>query len=69
VRSGWGGREEEGRISAVTLWPRWSAEARTRRPVRPVAPMRSMSGRVVVVVLGDMMDDGCVSVDEGLILE
>jgi hypothetical protein len=59
VRLGWGGREEDGRISAVTLWLRFSAEARTRRPVRPVAPMERMSGSgVELVVEVDMMDDG-----------
>jgi hypothetical protein len=54
-RLGWGSRDEEGRISAVTLWPRFRAESRTNRPVRPVAPMRRMSGRELEVEV-DMMD-------------
>jgi hypothetical protein len=54
-RLGLAGREEVGRISAVTLWPRFIAESRTSRPVRPVAPMRRMSGREVEVEV-DMMD-------------
>lgn len=44
-----GGREEVDRISAMTLWPRFNADSRTRRPVRPVAPMSRMSGRPVEV--------------------
>jgi len=55
VRLGWEGREEEGRMRAVTLWPRDSADESTRRPVRPVAPMRRMSGRSELL---DMMT-GC----------
>jgi len=46
VRLVWEGREEEGRTRAMTLWPRDSAEESTRRPVRPVAPMRRMLGRL-----------------------
>lgn len=38
----------------MTLWPRCKAESRTRRPVRPVAPMRRMSGKLELV---DMMEN------------
>lgn len=56
VRLARGGRDEDDRIRATTLWPRFSAECRTRLPVRPVAPMRRMSGRLVEL-LSDMVDD------------
>ena len=58
VRLVWEGREDEGRISAMTLWPRFNAELRTKRPVRPVAPMRRISGRLVEVLVD--MANGCV---------
>lgn len=56
VRLAWAGKDEDGRIRATTLWPRSIADSRTRRPVRPVAPIRRMSGRLVVLSF-DMMND------------
>lgn len=59
VRLAWGDRVEDGRTKATTLWPRFNAEFRTRPPVRPVAPMRRMSGRSVEAMV-DMMCDRVV---------
>lgn len=42
-------------MRAVTLWPRVRADSRTRRPVRPVDPMRRMLGRLVVLVVVDIL--------------